>query len=328
MARSPPAIRPCGTFVIQRFRSKVEHVDTSVIVSLVVVGVFLVMALFPGLAAPWDPQTCLLIRSLAPVDFPAHPFGFDIQGCDLLGLSIVGARYSMVAGLGATLIAASVALPFGALAGMVGGWFDAVVSRIVELVIGLPIVLVALVFLTGLEERGLPLVMLVLAIAAWPIHTRVVRASAMRISREPFVDAARAMGASRRHLLLRHVLPGSMGSLLAVIPTTAAFSIGVEALLSFLGAGLRLPAVSWGVLLGEAQLNIRRAPHLLTPGIFLVAVSAALVVLGEAWRHRDLGGERMALRRVRRDEASREKPAQEQVLPSVIYVEPSRRDAP
>lgn len=242
--------------------------------------------LFVGSAA----ARCEIFRSLRPPSFPAHPFGFDLQGCDLLSLSILGTRASMIVGFGSALLAAVFAAPLGAVAGAMGGAFDALVGRATDLLTGLPIVLVALVFLTGVENRGVGLVVLVLAIAAWPIHMRVARSVAMRVTTEPFVDASRALGASSVRILLRHVMPRSIMSLITVAPTTVAFSIGVEAVLSFLGAGLQLPTVSWGVLLGEAQLNIRRAPHLLLPGLFLVAVAAALVSVGEAWRHRPPGG--------------------------------------
>jgi oligopeptide transport system permease protein len=81
-------------------------------------------------------------------------------------------------------------------------------------------------------------------------------------------------------------MPGSIGSVIAVIPATIAFTIGAEALLSFLGAGLQMPDVSWGVLLAEAQRYIRQAPHLMLPGVFLLVVTGALVVLGESARVR------------------------------------------
>jgi ABC-type dipeptide/oligopeptide/nickel transport system permease subunit len=87
-------------------------------------------------------------------------------------------------------------------------------------------------------------------------------------------------------LLVRHVLPGSLGSIIAVIPATIAFTIGAEALLSFLGAGLQMPDVSWGSLLAEAQRYIRSSPHLMLPGVLLLVVTGALVVLGEAARVR------------------------------------------
>ena len=126
----------------------------------------------------------------------------------------------------------------------------------------------------------------IMAVAAWPIYTRVIRAATSRESELAHVDAARAMGASRTRLLVRHVMPGSIGSVIAVIPATIAFTIGAEALLSFLGAGLQMPDVSWGVLLAEAQRYIRQAPHLMLPGVFLLVVTGALVVLGESARVR------------------------------------------
>jgi ABC-type dipeptide/oligopeptide/nickel transport system permease subunit len=156
----------------------------------------------------------------------------------------------------------------------------------VDLVTALPIILIGLVILSGLDDRGVLLVAIVMGVAAWPIYTRVIRAATARETEQAHVDAARALGASRRRLLVRHVLPGSLGSVIAVIPATIAFTIGAEALLSFLGAGLQLPDVSWGVLLAEAQRYIRQAPHLMLPGLFLLLVTGALVVVGEATRVR------------------------------------------
>jgi oligopeptide transport system permease protein len=153
-------------------------------------------------------------------------------------------------------------------------------------VTALPIILIGLVILSGLDDRGVLLVAIVMAVAAWPIYTRVIRAATSRESELAHVDAARALGAGRSRLLIRHVMPGSIGSVIAVIPATIAFTIGAEALLSFLGAGLQLPDVSWGVLLAEAQRYIRQAPHLMLPGVFLLIVTGALVVLGEAARVR------------------------------------------
>ena len=138
--------------------------------------------------------------------------------------------------------------------------------------------------LSALDERGVLLVAIVMAVAAWPIYTRVIRAATSRESEQAHVDAARALGASRSRLLVRHVVPGSLGSVIAVIPPTIAFTIGAEALLSFLGAGLQLPDVSWGSLLAEAQRYIRQAPHLMLPGLFLLVVTGAFVVVGESAR--------------------------------------------
>ncbi len=268
-------------------RRPLRERGTAVAIGVVVVAV--IVALFPDLSSPWSPRDCLIGRALAPPDLPGHPFGFDIQGCDLLGLTLLGARDSMLVGVGATVLSVLVAVPVGTLAAASGGWLDAAVGRFVDLVTGLPIVLVGLVLLSGIEERGPLNVIAVLAVAAWPIHTRVVRSVATRLDGEPYVDAARAMGASRSRVVRKHLVPGSLSALVPVLPTTVAFSIGVEAILSFLGAGLQLPAISWGVLLGEVRFNVSRAPHLMLPGVALLAVSGALVVLGEAWRSRPLG---------------------------------------
>jgi ABC-type dipeptide/oligopeptide/nickel transport system permease subunit len=252
----------------------------------IVLAAAVVIAFLAEAPAGLDPAGCSLSRSLSPPSFPAHVFGFDIQGCDLLVLTMAGTRNSLLVGILATVFALAVAMPAGTTAGFTGGWFDGLVGRLVDLVTALPIILIGLVILSGLDSRGVLLVALVMAVAAWPIYTRVIRAATARESELAHVDAARALGASRLRLLIRHVMPGSVGSVIGVIPATIAFTIGAEALLSFLGAGLRMPDVSWGSLLAEAQRYIRGAPHLMLPGVFLLVVTAALVVLGEAARVR------------------------------------------
>jgi ABC-type dipeptide/oligopeptide/nickel transport system permease subunit len=253
--------------------------------ALGVLAAALIIAFVAEAPAGLAPSGCSLAQSLAPPS-PTHIFGFDIQGCDLLVLTLAGTRNSLLVGILATALALAFAIPFGTTAGFAGGWFDGLVGRLVDLVTALPIILIGLVILSGLDDRGVLLVAIVMAVAAWPIYTRVLRASTSRESDLAHVDAARALGASPPRLLVRHVLPGALGSVISVIPTTIAFTIGAEALLSFLGAGLQLPDVSWGVLLAEAQRYIRQAPHLMMPGVFLLIVTGALVVLGEAARVR------------------------------------------
>ena len=245
-----------------------------------------VLAVFSEAPAGLDPRGCSLERSLNPPSFPAHVFGFDLQGCDLLVLTMAGTRNSLLVGILATIFALAVAIPVGTTSGFAGGWVDGLVGRLVDLVTALPVILIGLVILSALDERGVLLVAIVMAVAAWPIYTRVIRAATSRESEQAHVDAARALGASRSRLLVRHVVPGSIGSVIAVIPPTIAFTIGAEALLSFLGAGLQLPDVSWGSLLAEAQRYIRQAPHLMLRGLFLLVVTGAFVVVGESARVR------------------------------------------
>jgi oligopeptide transport system permease protein len=254
--------------------------------AILVIAASAVIAVVIEAPAGLAPGGCSLSDSLNPPSFPGHIFGFDLQGCDLFILTLAGARNSLLVGVMATVLALLVAIPVGTTAGYAGGWFDGLVGRLVDLVTALPIILIGLVILSGLDRRGVLLVSIVMAVAAWPIYTRVIRAATSRESELAHVDAAKALGASPPRLLVRHVLPGSVGSIIAVIPATIAFTIGAEALLSFLGAGLRMPDVSWGSLLAEAQRYIRSSPHLMLPGVFLLVVTGALVVLGEAARVR------------------------------------------
>lgn len=282
MAEMPPAERR------RRRTGQLRRLarDRRAWISMPLMVLFVLAAIWPSWFDLGGPGPCLLQQSLDPPSL-AHPFGFDVQGCDLFARTVHGTRNSLLVGFGAVGLASLLALVVGAVAGMFRGLFDAVVGGAIDLLTGIPVVLVGLVLLTATDQRGVVHVTLVLVLFAWPLLTKVVRAEVMRVSSREYVVASHALGAGRWRTLRRHVVPNSTGPLLAVAVLTIATLITTEAILTFVGAGLQLPDVSWGVLVAEARERLAQAPHLALPGVFLVAAAGALTMLGDAVR--DLG---------------------------------------
>ncbi len=254
------------------------------ITASLILGVFAVMALFPGLFTDADPRDCTLSRSLLPPS-GAHPFGFDLQGCDYLAKTVHGTRTSMVIAVLVVVGTTLIALVLGALAGYVGGRLDTVITRLTDVWSGIPLLLGGVLVLSGTDQRGPLQVSLVLVVFGWPALVRVLRASVLEARQRDFVTAARALGARPSRLLLKHVLPHSLRPLIVSASAYAGFIIAAEATLSFAGVGLRRPTESWGIQLFEAQARVAVAPHLLVfPAVFLVTAVVGFDLLGEGLR--------------------------------------------
>ncbi|MGM1063539.1 ABC transporter permease [Saccharothrix sp. Mg75] len=260
-----------------------------VAVSLILLVVL--MAAFPGLFAPGDPNLAQLSRSRGAPSSEAW-FGYDNQGYDIYTRVVHGARASIVVGLlstvGVVLLGASV----GMLAGFYGGWPDALVSRVADVFVGVPFVLGAIVILTTLNAGGgagpvriVAQVVLSITVLSWPVAMRIMRSTAVAAKQQDYVKAARALGAPASRIIGKHMLPNCVAPVLVYSTIALGAFIGAEATLSYLGIGLRPPVVSWGVMISGAKDYLRVAPHaLLFPAGFLTATVLAFVMLGDAVR--------------------------------------------
>ncbi len=254
------------------------------LVSALLILVFVAMAAFPGLFTNGDPRDCDLSRSLLPPS-REHWFGFDLQGCDYYTRVIYGARASIVIGLSVTVTAALVALLLGSLAGYYGGISDTLISRFTDIAFGLPFILGAIVILSVIGDHGLGWVALVLIVLGWPTMTRLVRSSVLSVRDADYVEAAKALGANDLRILTRHVLPNSIAPVIVYATIYIGIVISAEATLSFLGVGLQLPAISWGLMISDAQTRVLTAPHLLLfPGLFLSLTVLSFILMGDALR--------------------------------------------
>jgi oligopeptide transport system permease protein len=261
------------------------------IIPMVFLSVFTVMAFAPGLFTNTDPRACnvrnnivdgeLLIRG--PVE--GHPFGFDVQGCDYYSRVIYGTRVSLSIGLLTVFLSSLIAVALGSISGYYGGWIDGLVARFTDIIFAIPLVLGGIIVLNSLGERNLLTVSFALLIFIWPTTMRLMRSSVLSIKEMDYVQAARAMGAKDARIMRKHILPNGLAPVIVYSTITVGITIATEATLTFLGVGLQLPAISWGLMISVAQFRILEYPHLLFfPAIFLVVMVFSFILLGDALR--------------------------------------------
>jgi ABC-type dipeptide/oligopeptide/nickel transport system permease subunit len=222
---------------------------------LVIVLIFMIMAIFADVLAPYPYYKSVLTDNLK---FPSwqHLLGTDAVGRDLLSRIIYGARTSLTVGFSVQLLAFGIGLPLGALAGLRGGWADFLVLRLLEVMTAFPGFLFA-VFVMSVLGSGVSNVILALGIASWIGVCRLTRGQLLALREREFVTAARSYGAGNLHIALRHLLPHALPPLLIMLALGIPSAIFGEAGLSFLGLGINDPIPSWGKMVGESIGYIR-----------------------------------------------------------------------
>ncbi|MEO8706060.1 MAG: ABC transporter permease [Kofleriaceae bacterium] len=263
------------------------------ILGAMVVAAFVVLAIVqPGK----DPIALDIEHGLATDGAPLppsaeSPLGTDHLGRDVWARVVAGAGTSLAVATLATLLALLIGLTVGLVAGFAGGWVDAVLMRIVDLVLAFPFVLLAILLAALLRESGRAAanapVVLTLGIVGWTTMARVIRGKAMTIARSEMVVAARALGASPLRIVMTHVLPNVAGVVIVVAVIGFAQNLLAESVLSYVGLGPPPPAPTWGRMLYEGRIYYRTAPHLvLAPGLAIVFAVIAFHLLGEGLRAR------------------------------------------
>lgn len=214
-----------------------------------------------------------------------HWLGTDELGRDLLSRMIHGARVSLAVGLMATFIALVVGSLLGALAGYYGGAIDWCISRLVEVVLCFPFLLLVLA-IVALFEPSLWTIMIALGLTSWTSEARYVRGEIFRLREEEFALAARASGAGDLRIITRHLLPNALAPVLVSASFGVAYAVIVESSLSFLGFGVPRPAPSWGAMLAAAEESLGHAWWLaLFPGLAIFATVIAFNLIGDGFRH-------------------------------------------
>ena len=252
----------------------------------IIIFVAIMISLFPSLFTSQDPRYCELSRSLGGPELWSHPFGFDKQGCDIYSRVIYGARASVSVGVLTTIAVVIIGGTIGAIAGYVGDWIDAVLSRITDVFFAIPLLLAAIVFMQMFKEsRSIAMVVIVLSTFAWTSIARITRGSVMSAKNEEFVTAARATGASRGRILMSHIIPNSMAPIIVYATVALGTFIVSEASLSFMGIGLPTTVVSWGADISTAKDQLSDAPMVLFyPATALALTVLSFIMMGDAVR--------------------------------------------
>jgi peptide/nickel transport system permease protein len=248
-----------------------------------VVGAIAVLALLGPWIAPYDPEAFSVRERLLPPS-AEHWFGTDEFGRDVLSRVLVGARYSLAMGFGATAISLLAGVPLGLLAAFHRGWVEEAIMRGVDLMISIPPILLGLLIL-AVTEPSLGKTIVAVGLVYVPVMTRVTRSVALGLMAEEFVEAARARGEGAVHILAREILPNAWPPVIVETSLRITFAILLGSALSFLGLGPQPPASEWGLMIAESRPFIEQAPWIgLAPGLCLCALLVAVNVVGEGLR--------------------------------------------
>jgi len=250
---------------------------------MIVVVVMVVLAILTPWITPYGyEEQNLDLGATAPS--LSHWFGTDIFGRDLLTRVMYGGRVSLAVGFIATSVALVIGVAWGTIAGYTGGRVDAIMMRIVDALYALPFIIFVILLMVVF---GQSLLLLFMAIGAveWLTMARIVRGQVQSIRNQEFVEAARAMGLSTPHILLKHVVPNSLGPIIVYATLTVPQVMLLEAFLSFLGLGIQPPQSSWGLLISAGAETMEDYPWLLIfPGLALSITLFALNFMGDGLR--------------------------------------------
>jgi peptide/nickel transport system permease protein len=257
--------------------------DRTALVAGVVLAVLVLLAVVAPLVAPYDPIKIDAANTLQPPN-PRHLFGTDNFGRDLFSRVLYGGQLSLRIGLISVGISLVFGLTFGLLAGYYGGWVDALVMRLMDMLMAFPGILLALAVIAILGT-GLTNVMIAVGVSYIPHYTRVVRASVLSNKSNVWVDAARAIGCGNVRLIRVHILPNVLTSLIVIATLGIAAAILIGASLSFLGLGVQPPTPEWGSMVNEGRDYLRNNWWASTfPGLAIMVAVLAINLLGDGLR--------------------------------------------
>ncbi|GGG02887.1 peptide ABC transporter permease [Paenibacillus albidus] len=253
-------------------------------------AVLVLLVTLTALLAPWiagqDPAAIDPLNRLKPPVWleggsSAHWLGTDNLGRDMWSRIVYGSRVSLIVGLGAVLVSGLIGALLGLLSGFYGKWVDAVIMRVADSFMAIPTILFMLVVL-AVVGPGLTTLIFVIGVTNWVSYTRVVRGEVLSIKERDFVKAARSVGAKNGRILVKHILPNIMSSFIVISGMNVATTIIMEASLSFLGLGIKPPAVSWGGMLSDGRQYIATSWWVATfPGLAITVTVLGVIFLGD-----------------------------------------------
>ncbi len=239
--------------------------------------------------APFDPLAVDIRHRLVPPVWmdggtPKHPLGTDQIGRDLLARLLYGGRVSLIVGVTAVLISATIGVLTGLAAGYFGPRVDWLIMALVNVMLSFPFVLLALAVIAVLGP-SLPNMIVVLAVADWPLYVRVIRAETLAICERDFVTAGRALGMSHARIVFRQIFPNLVSVIVVIATLQVARVIILESFLSFLGLGVQPPTPAWGNMLGEGRVYMLNSWWIAAfPGLAIFVTTLAINLMGNALR--------------------------------------------
>lgn len=253
------------------------------VVGLMIILLLSAMAIFAPYLAPYDPNKMNVGPRLAAPSWE-HPLGTDSFGRDQLSRIIYGARISLYVGFIAVGIGAVCGGFIGAVVGYYGGRIDNILMRLMDVLLAVPQIILAIAIVGALGSNLLNL-MIAVGVSQIPRYARIVRASALSVRGQEFVEAARAVGASDLRIIVENILPNCMAPIIVQSTLGVASAILSAAALSFLGLGIQPPTAEWGSMLSLGRQYMRNAPHLtFFPGLVIAIVVLALNIFGDGLR--------------------------------------------
>lgn len=255
-------------------------------VGLTIIIVISILAIFASQIAPHDPGFQDYTQMNAPPMWMdggtnEHILGTDNLGRDMLSRVIFGSQISLLVGISSVIVSGIIGVFFGLIAGYYGGFWDNVLMRLVDAFLAIPSILFMLVIL-GVVGSGIPTLILVIGVTNWVIYSRLVRGEVLLLKEREFVKAARVIGTPNSKIIIKHILPNVMSSVIVISTLSVATTIVLEASLSYLGLGIQPPTISWGEMLTSGRDYLATSWWIATfPGIAITLTVLGVIFLGD-----------------------------------------------
>ncbi|WP_413528387.1 glutathione ABC transporter permease GsiD [Rahnella inusitata] len=253
-----------------------------------IAGAFILLLIAAAIFAPWlvpfDAENYFDYDRLNEGPSMMHWLGVDSLGRDIFSRILMGTRISLTAGVLSVVLGAAIGTVFGLLAGYYEGWWDRITMRICDVLFAFPGILLAIA-VVAVMGNGMSNVIIAVAIFSIPAFARLVRGNTLVLKQQTYIESARSIGASDTTILFRHILPGTLSSIVVYFTMRIGTSIITAASLSFLGMGAQPPTPEWGAMLNEARADMVMAPHVaIFPSLAIFLTVLAFNLLGDGLR--------------------------------------------
>jgi peptide/nickel transport system permease protein len=276
--------RPTGALDAEKRAARRRVWNIQLATGCAILALFVLVSVFAGVLAPDNPNAINPVASLLPLGSPGHLLGTDNLGRDQLSRLIFGGRITLVAGVGAGLLATAAGLVIGVVAGYFGGWVDTVLARFLDVLLSFPFILLAILIVAFAGPSTLH-ALLAVSVGNIPFFARLIRGQVKSIASAEYMVAAHAVGASTPRLFVRHVLPNVLVYVVQGFFLNVGWLITQTSALSFLGLGTQPPTADWGTMLAQAQEFMFTQPEVaLVPGAALVMAVVGFNLIGSGLR--------------------------------------------